>query len=172
MRVSCFVFSSRRRHTRCYRDWSSDVCSSDLDFGHGGAGGGLVDDAPTESGGPPKSPEPTPGHAARVDQRVANVQLVCSSGVFRSSDVLDTGVVRVSGGSHPAPLHFPPLAPPTTLQVAQIGVSSAFPTIEPPCRTTAAGLTGSPVLAVAGWIMPAQMAISRSWRPTERVDLG
>src|SRR3989337_3930589 len=23
-------FSSRRRHTRCYRDWSSDVCSSDL----------------------------------------------------------------------------------------------------------------------------------------------
>src|SRR3989337_3322089 len=24
------VFSSRRRHTRCYRDWSSDVCSSDL----------------------------------------------------------------------------------------------------------------------------------------------
>src|SRR2546422_8376599 len=30
--VSCFVFffSSRRRHTRCSRDWSSDVCSSDL----------------------------------------------------------------------------------------------------------------------------------------------
>src|SRR3984885_11908837 len=23
-------FSSRRRHTRCGRDWSSDVCSSDL----------------------------------------------------------------------------------------------------------------------------------------------
>src|SRR5207245_5743339 len=23
-------FSRRRRHTRCYRDWSSDVCSSDL----------------------------------------------------------------------------------------------------------------------------------------------
>src|SRR6266852_8267231 len=27
-----FFFSSRRRHTRCYRDWSSDVCSSDLDY--------------------------------------------------------------------------------------------------------------------------------------------
>src|SRR6266542_4826179 len=27
---SFFFFSSRRRHTRCYRDWSSDVCSSDL----------------------------------------------------------------------------------------------------------------------------------------------
>ena len=33
--VSCccscfFFFSSRRRHTRLVRDWSSDVCSSDL----------------------------------------------------------------------------------------------------------------------------------------------
>src|SRR5690606_14723278 len=26
----CFFFSSRRRHTRFSRDWSSDVCSSDL----------------------------------------------------------------------------------------------------------------------------------------------
>src|SRR5699024_2316477 len=28
--LSSFVFSSRRRHTRSKRDWSSDVCSSDL----------------------------------------------------------------------------------------------------------------------------------------------
>src|SRR2546429_6320648 len=28
--VCMFFFSSRRRHTRCSRDWSSDVCSSDL----------------------------------------------------------------------------------------------------------------------------------------------
>src|SRR5712675_2611257 len=28
--LRCFFFSSRRRHTRCSRDWSSDVCSSDL----------------------------------------------------------------------------------------------------------------------------------------------
>src|SRR5207245_5692863 len=28
--LALFFFSSRRRHTRCYRDWSSDVCSSDL----------------------------------------------------------------------------------------------------------------------------------------------
>src|SRR3712207_7544288 len=27
---SAFFFSSRRRHTRYWRDWSSDVCSSDL----------------------------------------------------------------------------------------------------------------------------------------------
>src|SRR5690554_7148837 len=30
-----FFFSSRRRHTRCGHDWSSDVCSSDLVFGCG-----------------------------------------------------------------------------------------------------------------------------------------
>src|SRR5438445_3533929 len=29
-----FFFSSRRRHTRYWRDWSSDVCSSDLAAGH------------------------------------------------------------------------------------------------------------------------------------------
>src|SRR5690349_22695318 len=28
--ASVFFFSSRRRHTRSLRDWSSDVCSSDL----------------------------------------------------------------------------------------------------------------------------------------------
>src|SRR5690606_40652656 len=28
--VHLFFFSSRRRHTRFSRDWSSDVCSSDL----------------------------------------------------------------------------------------------------------------------------------------------
>src|SRR5690606_40991854 len=29
-RSASFFFSSRRRHTRFSRDWSSDVCSSDL----------------------------------------------------------------------------------------------------------------------------------------------
>src|SRR6267378_5960787 len=31
----CFFFSSRRRHTSSLRDWSSDVCSSDLATGGG-----------------------------------------------------------------------------------------------------------------------------------------
>src|SRR5699024_11742276 len=30
LHISCFFFSSRRRHTIANRDWSSDVCSSDL----------------------------------------------------------------------------------------------------------------------------------------------
>ena len=35
-----FFFSSRRRHTRLVRDWSSDVCSSDLSPG---SAGGVLD---------------------------------------------------------------------------------------------------------------------------------
>src|SRR5688500_19371204 len=30
--LSSFLFSSRRRHTRLQGDWSSDVCSSDLEL--------------------------------------------------------------------------------------------------------------------------------------------
>src|SRR5207253_5138321 len=33
-----FFFSSRRRHTRLPRDWSSDVCSSDLSCARGKTG--------------------------------------------------------------------------------------------------------------------------------------
>src|SRR6266581_8365974 len=35
--VVLFFFSSRRRHTRWTGDWSSDVCSSDLEFGYAGS---------------------------------------------------------------------------------------------------------------------------------------
>src|SRR5690606_40319381 len=34
-----FFFSSRRRHTRFSRDWSSDVCSSDLEDARAAATG-------------------------------------------------------------------------------------------------------------------------------------
>src|SRR5436309_6069002 len=39
-----FFFSSRRRHTRFSRDWSSDVCSSDLTFEIHGITGGFTGD--------------------------------------------------------------------------------------------------------------------------------
>src|SRR5215217_8212508 len=38
-----FFFSSRRRHTRYWRDWSSDVCSSDL------AGDRVRDEGPRQA---------------------------------------------------------------------------------------------------------------------------
>src|SRR5258706_195477 len=42
--ILAVFFSSRRRHTRLVSDWSSDVCSSDLDFSsHGQSGVRLVD---------------------------------------------------------------------------------------------------------------------------------
>src|SRR5205814_3464715 len=45
-----FFFSSRRRHTRCLSDWSSDVCSSDLlswkNLRIGGERGGPATDVP------------------------------------------------------------------------------------------------------------------------------
>src|SRR6266536_6230662 len=34
IKFTSFFFSSRRRHTRSTRDWSSDVCSSDLHTAH------------------------------------------------------------------------------------------------------------------------------------------
>src|SRR3712207_9190428 len=37
-----FFFSSRRRHTRYWRDWSSDVCSSDLTTTASGTSGGVA----------------------------------------------------------------------------------------------------------------------------------
>src|SRR5699024_11341097 len=36
-----YCFSSRRRHTRSKRDWSSDVCSSDLLSGSAQLAGGI-----------------------------------------------------------------------------------------------------------------------------------
>src|SRR3989449_7805071 len=39
---SLFFFSSRRRHTRCSRDWSSDVCSSDLSPANGATVSGTI----------------------------------------------------------------------------------------------------------------------------------
>src|SRR6266478_7671885 len=44
-----FFFSSRRRHTRFDCDWSSDVCSSDLDFG-GRSGGDQLASMTTGAG--------------------------------------------------------------------------------------------------------------------------
>src|SRR6267378_1220103 len=47
MRWGDFFFSSRRRHTRSLRDWSSDVCSSDLWSCRGAHRGDLSGIAPT-----------------------------------------------------------------------------------------------------------------------------
>src|SRR5690606_40619281 len=55
-----FFFSSRRRHTRFSRDWSSDVCSSDLSVDGGRSG--LT------------APSPPGGHAGAVGARVSGAR--------------------------------------------------------------------------------------------------
>src|SRR5690606_40115587 len=47
--MGCFFFSSRRRHTRFSRDWSSDVCSSDLSPGGAAPGGQRKEREPLEA---------------------------------------------------------------------------------------------------------------------------
>src|SRR2546429_5839874 len=67
-----FFFSSRRRHTRCSRDWSSDVCSSDLVVGDGDgpAGAGAVVDRGWVGGGVPGSGLAVPaGGGSRSGER-------------------------------------------------------------------------------------------------------
>src|SRR5699024_11517581 len=63
-----FFFSSRRRHTRSKRDWSSDVCSSDLICSHTDA---LENCAPSPFGDLVASPSHgkyhTRGHASISD---------------------------------------------------------------------------------------------------------
>src|SRR3712207_7729102 len=54
-----FFFSSRRRHTRYWRDWSSDVCSSDLQ-GHAEARrllAAALERIPPQLEAPPESPD-------------------------------------------------------------------------------------------------------------------
>src|SRR2546421_3317076 len=46
-----FFFSSRRRHTRSDRDWSSDVCSSDLGGNPVTVRGTSVEQPPTQVNG-------------------------------------------------------------------------------------------------------------------------
>src|SRR5437868_11467168 len=69
-RRSLFFFSSRRRHTRSKRDWSSDVCSSDLVNGRVESAGRTRTphaDAPSDVIG--EGAEPTDARHGRSEER-------------------------------------------------------------------------------------------------------
>src|SRR6266511_4140529 len=69
--MTFFFFSSRRRHTRFSRDWSSDVCSSDLvylDYMQNGAGKTIA--APYAVRPRPGAPVSTPLRWSEVDGRL------------------------------------------------------------------------------------------------------
>ena len=63
-----FFFSSRRRHTRYWRDWSSDVCSSDLLFFTLGSRGYFATD-PTGRAGVYDGHYPTAAVIRRSEER-------------------------------------------------------------------------------------------------------
>src|SRR3989449_4188687 len=70
-----FFFSSRRRHTRCSRDWSSDVCSSDLDARIGLAPEVVgVDGARGAVRGGERAAEGGAARAARAHERAVDVE--------------------------------------------------------------------------------------------------
>src|SRR5688500_19986295 len=65
--LSFFFFSSRRRHTRLQGDWSSDVCSSDLEPRHPD----VERDQAAPNGhrrGDPEKREPEPKPAGGLDR--------------------------------------------------------------------------------------------------------
>src|SRR5206468_5854067 len=64
-----FFFSSRRRHTRSDRDWSSDVCSSDLCPKWGPSPPTLRTSGPSPSPGEDRRPSARPSHSRRSEER-------------------------------------------------------------------------------------------------------
>src|SRR5262245_62764731 len=77
-----FFFSSRRRHTICLSDWSSDVCSSDL-HGEGATARARSSDA----------------ISAAVEARGTGLQYDADG--LDSDAILDVGAVASRSGEHP-----------------------------------------------------------------------
>src|SRR5256884_1503526 len=76
-RFSIFFFSSRRRHTRCSRDWSSDVCSSDLVERSGTSTGKMLALHPEESR-PVRAKQPlVPGADEKIGAQLPHVHGHC-----------------------------------------------------------------------------------------------
>src|SRR5690606_21993890 len=87
-----FFFSSRRRHTMFSRDWSSDVCSSDLEIIGGYRGQPLGGSLKTVGQVELVFPKLFDSNAARVSA------FVDFGNVFNGVDEFDTGELRASAG--------------------------------------------------------------------------
>src|SRR3989449_3052513 len=86
-----FFFSSRRRHTRCSRDWSSDVCSSDLSKEFGLPCFDYIEPKP----GIP----PTPGHVLEIinAMRQRKIQVLLSTNYYDRNQVQERSEERRVG---------------------------------------------------------------------------
>src|SRR5216684_5799514 len=105
MIVFFFFFSSRRRHTRCSRDWSSDVCSSDLREGRRRPPAGEV--------GAPARARARSARRGRGDGRALVLHRLVEGGAppgllsarpdgdFGGDDLVRAGTVPAPGGARP-----------------------------------------------------------------------
>src|SRR5256885_9323545 len=79
-----FFFSSRRRHTRLQGDWSSDVCSSDLDRPTGCSylvlllGGVAAVDQDGLPGDPPAVADQVADEGHRSEEHTSELQSPCN----------------------------------------------------------------------------------------------
>src|SRR5699024_11739887 len=94
-----FFFSSRRRHTRSKRDWSSDVCSSDLEAA-AHVGVQQIGEEPQRAGAVGEGVEHLEAHAAAVmhhpEQQGAPIRLVDRGAGDRKSTRLNSSHVSIS----------------------------------------------------------------------------
>src|SRR5690349_23102406 len=103
--MNFFFFSSRRRHTRSLRDWSSDVCSSDLVAARAGRqspdrdGGKEVEHRDAEEG----DVETRERQFLTADERVDFQDNTGKRNAERTGDLLEIGRAscreRVEGGA-------------------------------------------------------------------------
>src|SRR5712675_2656089 len=101
-----FFFSSRRRHTRCSRDWSSDVCSSDLLIDACYLRGGL-DDRSLDDAQQPFSDGDVDRWAQRVDDLKdgEGVRIAAAIHSVRAVDPASMRTVAAWARKRGAPLH-------------------------------------------------------------------
>src|SRR5438045_8653579 len=90
-----FFFSSRRRHTRCLSDWSSDVCSSDLDPNEWGPLKGQLPPAPARparAAAGRAAAAGTAGEIGRASCRERVESSVVAAAVKKQTDEKDMGL--------------------------------------------------------------------------------
>src|SRR6266700_6435183 len=145
-----FFFSSRRRHTRFSRDWSSDVCSSDL----GGA-------RSKEKVGPNEIDITTAGtqqhlghrqaHQLRIGHRLGWPGRRWPEGITWSSISTYSAVKRVSRSGVTTDHGCPPLMSRSTLVAALAPIRNHSSSEAPPLTAEVDGSACSAVLRGSGW---------------------
>src|SRR6266850_2872865 len=114
-----FFFSSRRRHTRLQGDWSSDVCSSDLELGDG-------EDARRGAAAAPCVDSPALCMACRTEQTQMNHP---RSGASYPESIISIGCGEICRASKPGASGFEMLSCP--INSTHDGHQSFPSTLEP-----------------------------------------